>query len=66
MSWYVSYRSGSSMITNVFKTKDGAIGAAHRLLDIGCDDEIEVGSVLEPLEHDILNADDLRRIYHVE
>jgi hypothetical protein len=54
------------MITNVFKTKDGAIGAARRLLDIGCDDEIEVGSMLGLLEGEILNADDLRRIDHDE
>jgi hypothetical protein len=62
MAWYVSYRSGSSVVMNIFKRKDIAIGAARRLLDIGCDDEIEVGSMLEPSEDNILYADDLRQI----
>ena len=62
MPWYVSYRSGNSMITNVFKSKDLAIGAARRLLDIGSGDEIEVGPMLEPPEGNTLNADDLRQI----
>lgn len=62
MSWYVSYRSGSSVVMNVFKRRDLAIGAARRLLDVGCDDEIEVGPMREPGEGDILNADDLRQI----
>ena len=62
MAWYVSYRNGSSVVMNVFKHKDIAIGAARRLLDIGCDDAIEVGSMLEPCEDDVLNADDLRQI----
>jgi hypothetical protein len=54
------------LITNVFKNKDLAIGAAHRVLDSGCDDGVEVGPMLEPFEGDILNADDLRRIDHDE
>jgi hypothetical protein len=62
MSWYVSHRSGRSVIMNVFKSKDLAIGAARCLLDIGCDDQIEVGPMLEPLEGNILDAGDLRRI----
>jgi hypothetical protein len=62
MAWYVSYRNGSSVVTNVFKRKDIAIGAARRLLDAGCDDEIEVGSMLDPFEGNVLNADDLRQI----
>jgi hypothetical protein len=62
MSWYVSYRSGSSVVMNIFKYKDLAIGAARRLLDVGCTNGIEVGPMLEPLEGNILNADDLRRI----
>jgi hypothetical protein len=61
MSWYVSYRSGSSVIMNVFKSKDIAIGAAHRLLDVGCGDEPQIGPMLELLKGDILNADDLQQ-----
>jgi hypothetical protein len=49
---------------NTFKSKDLAVGAARRLLDSGCDDGIEVGAILGPLEGKILNADDLRRIGH--
>ncbi len=66
MSWYVSYRSGSSVITNIFKSKDLAVGAARRLLDIGCGDEIEVGPMLEALGDEILSADDLWQIDHIE
>jgi hypothetical protein len=62
MSWYVSYRSGSSVVMNVFKRKELAIGAARRLLDVGCDNGIEVGPMLEPLEGNVLRADDLRQI----
>ncbi len=66
MPWYVSYRSGSSVVMNVFKGKDLAIGAARHLLKIGWDNEIEVGPMLEPLEGNTLNADDLRRLDHGE
>jgi len=62
MSWYVSYRSGGSVVMNIFKNKDLAISAARRLLDVGCDDGIEVGPMLEPPEGNIMNADDLRRL----
>jgi hypothetical protein len=62
MSWYVSYRSCGSVVMNVFRHKDLAIGAARHLLDTGCDHGIEVGPMLEPPEGNILNADDLRRI----
>jgi hypothetical protein len=66
MPWYVSHRSGSSVIMYVFKSKDLAIDAARRLLDIGCDNGIEVGPMLGPLEGNLLSADDLRRIYRNE
>jgi hypothetical protein len=62
MSWYVSYRSGGSVVMNVFKRKDLAISAACRLLDTGCENGVEVGPMLEPPEGNILTADDLRRI----
>jgi hypothetical protein len=62
MSWYVSYRNGGSVVMNVFKYKELAIGAARRLLDAGCDDGLEVGPMLESLEGNILKAEDLRRI----
>jgi hypothetical protein len=62
MSWYISYRSGSAVITNIFKNKDLAICAARTLLDIGRGDEIEAGPIIEPLEDDILHADDLQRL----
>gem|GEM_PF-3222490 len=47
---------------NVFKNKDLAISAARRLLDVGCDDGIEVGPMLGIPEGNIMNADDLRRL----
>jgi hypothetical protein len=49
------------VIMNVFKSKDIAIGAAHRLLDVGCGDEPQIGPMLELLKGDILNADDLQQ-----
>jgi hypothetical protein len=62
MSWYVSYRNGSSVVMNVFKCKEIAISAARHLLDVGCDDGLEVGPMLEALEGNILKAEDIRRI----
>jgi hypothetical protein len=62
MSWYVSYRSGGCVVMNVFRSKDLAMGAAHHLLDVGFDNGIEVGPMLELPEGKILSADDLRRI----
>jgi hypothetical protein len=62
MSWYVSYRSGSSVMMNVFRRKDLAIGAARRLLDVGHGSGIEVGPLLELPEGNTLNAACLRRI----
>jgi hypothetical protein len=66
MPWYVSYRSGGAVVMNVFRRKDLAIGAALRLLDAGCGNEIKVGPMLEPPESNTLNADDLWRLDHGE
>lgn len=66
MSWYVSYRRGSSVIMNVFKRKDLAIDAARHLMDAGLDDGITVGPMLGFLEGNIFNAEDLRQIDHHE
>jgi hypothetical protein len=62
MPWYISYRNGKSVVMNVFKSKDLAIGAARHLLEIRCDNEIKVGPMLEPIEGNILNADGLRQL----
>ena len=66
MSWYVSYRSGGSVVMNVFRSKDLAIGAACRLLDGGSGSGIKVGPMLEPPEGNTLNAADLRQISQSE
>jgi hypothetical protein len=60
--WHISYRSGSSVITNIFENKDLAIDASRRLLDIGSGDEIEAGLMLKSLEDSVLNIDDIGEI----
>ena len=50
MPWYVSYRSGGSVVMNVFRRRELAISAARRLLDAGRGSGIKVGPMLEPPE----------------
>jgi hypothetical protein len=44
--WYISYRRGGSVVMNVFRRKDLAIGATRRLRDAGRGNSHDAGSNL--------------------
>jgi hypothetical protein len=46
MAWYVSYRTGASIVMHIFKGKELAIDAACGLLNRGYSDALEVGPML--------------------
>jgi len=46
MAWYVSYRTGGSIVMHLFKEKGLAIDAACGLLNRGYSDGFEVGPKL--------------------
>ena len=48
MAWYVSYRTGGSIVMHIFKGKGLAIDAACGLLNRGFSDALEVGQCWEP------------------
>jgi hypothetical protein len=45
MAWYVSYRTGGSIVMHIFKRKELAIDAACGLLNRGDSDALEVASM---------------------
>lgn len=46
MAWYVSYRTGRSIVMHIFKGKELAMDAACGLLNRGYSDALEVGPML--------------------
>jgi len=62
MAWYVSYRTGGSIVMHLFKEKGLAIDAACGLLNRGYSDGFEVGPMLGTLKGNLLKERDIRRI----
>ena len=62
MHWYVSYRTGGSMLMHVFKKRKHAIAAACGCLNRGYHDALEVGPILGSPEGKVLDERDIRRI----
>jgi hypothetical protein len=62
MAWYVSYRTGGSIVMHIFKGKELAIDAACGLLDRGYSDALEVGPMLGTRKGNLFKEQDIRRI----
>lgn len=62
MHWYVSYRTGGSMVMHVFKRREHAIVAACGCLNRGYHDALEVGPMLGSPEGKVLDERAIRRI----
>jgi hypothetical protein len=62
MAWYVSYRTGGSIVMHIFKGKELAIDAACGLLNRGYSDALEVGPMLGSRKRNLFKEQDIRRI----
>jgi hypothetical protein len=62
MHWYVSYRTGGSMVMHVFKRREHAIAAACGCFNRGYHDALEVGPMLGFSEGKVLDERAIRRI----
>jgi hypothetical protein len=62
MAWYVSYRTGGSIVMHIFKGKELAIDAACGLLNRGYSDALEVGPMLGTRKGNLFKEQDIRRI----
>jgi hypothetical protein len=63
MAWYVSYRTGGSIVMHIFKGKELAIDAACGLLNRDHSDALEVGPMLGTRKGNLLKEPDLQRIW---
>jgi hypothetical protein len=64
MARYVSYRTSGSTVMHIFKRRENAIVAACGFLNRGYRDELEVGPMSGNPEGQLLNEQDLKRIWN--
>ena len=62
MAWYVSHRTGGSIVMHIFKGKEPSMDAACALLNRGCSDALQVGPMLGSRKGNVLKEQDIRRI----
>jgi hypothetical protein len=62
MAWYVSYRTGDSIVMHIFKRKELAVDGACGLLNRGYSDALEVRPMLGTRKGNLLKEQDIRQI----
>jgi hypothetical protein len=63
MAWYVSYRTGGSIVMHIFKGKELAIDAACGLLNRGYSDALEVWPMLGSRKGNVLKEPGIRQVW---